>query len=79
MTLALLLLHFAAGSDLESLLKQISESGRVTELCVASEERIQPVEKLAPGAPPLLTFRLLEGQQTHRFGNLDLVLDDAGH
>jgi hypothetical protein len=26
-----------------------------------------------------LSFRFFEGKQRHRFGDLDLVLDDAGH
>lgn len=34
---------------------------------------------IAPGAPPLLAFRYFEGKDRHRFGQLDLVLDDAGH
>jgi hypothetical protein len=29
--------------------------------------------------PPLLSFRFFEGRQRHRFGDLDLVIDDAGH
>jgi hypothetical protein len=27
----------------------------------------------------LLAFRYFEGKDRHRFGQLDLVLDDAGH
>jgi hypothetical protein len=27
----------------------------------------------------LLSFRFFEGKQRHRFGDLDLVIDDAGH
>jgi hypothetical protein len=27
----------------------------------------------------LIAFRALEAKQRHRFGDLDLVLDDAGH
>ena len=41
---------------------------------VAVERRL-----IAPGAPPLLAFRYFEGKDRHRFGELDLVLDDAGH
>ena len=62
-------------SDLE----QIARSGR----CVSSVEkpdfRIAPLDKIAPGPPPLLSFRLYEGKQHGRFGNSDLMLDDAGH
>ena len=35
--------------------------------------------RITPGAPPLLSFRAFEGKSRHRFGDLDLVLDDAGH
>jgi hypothetical protein len=57
------------------LVKQISESGRVLTLVPVLDDGI----RIAPGAPPLLAFRYLEGRQRGRFGGLDLVLDDAGH
>jgi hypothetical protein len=57
------------------LIKQIADSGRVLTLVRFLDEKI----RLAPGAPPLLAFRYLEGRQRGRFGGLDLVLDDAGH
>ena len=56
-------------------LKRIVESGRVLSLVRSLDEKV----RIAPGAPPLLTFRYLEGRQRGRFGGLDLVLDDAGH
>jgi hypothetical protein len=34
---------------------------------------------IAPGAPPALSFRYYEGKLHHRFGNAELLLDDAGH
>ena len=37
------------------------------------------IPKIAPGQPPLLMFRYYEGKLHHRFGNADLMLDDAGH
>jgi hypothetical protein len=42
-------------------------------------DRISKPPSIAPGAPPLLSFRYFDGKQRHRFGNLDLVMDDAGH
>ena len=46
----------------------------------SNSERVAAVKRLiAPGAPPLLAFRYFEGKDRHRFGQLDLVLDDAGH
>jgi hypothetical protein len=62
-------------SSLAELLRAIEQSGRVLTLARPREEEL----RLAPGAPPLLTFRYLEGRKRGRFGNLDLVLDDAGH
>jgi hypothetical protein len=47
----------------------------------ATEFTVPPSQKLAapglvpPGAPPVL----IPGKLHHRFGDLDLVLDDAGH
>jgi hypothetical protein len=57
------------------LIKQIVDSGHVLTLTRPFDDKI----RLAPGAPPLLAFRYLEGRQRGRFGGLDLVLDDAGH
>jgi hypothetical protein len=61
------------------LIKQVAESGRVLEIAASPSERLTPVARIAPGAPPLLSFRYFEGKQRHRFGELDLVIDDAGH
>jgi hypothetical protein len=38
-----------------------------------------PPREIAPGAPPLVSFRFFEGKERHRFSGLDLVIDDAGH
>jgi hypothetical protein len=60
-------------------IKRVAESGRVLEIAVTPSERSSPRRQIAPGAPPLLSFRFFEGKQRHRFGQLDLVIDDAGH
>ncbi len=44
-----------------------------------NSDRVAVQRLIAPGAPPLLAFRYFEGKDRHRFGQLDLVLDDAGH
>lgn len=59
----------------ETLVKQVAQSGRVLALIPKLDDEV----RIAPGAPPLLAFRYLEGRQRGRFGGLDLVLDDAGH
>ena len=45
----------------------------------SNSDRVAVKRLIAPGAPPLLAFRYFEGKDRHRFGQLDLVLDDAGH
>lgn len=51
--------------------------------CVAAAEspdaRVAPKPSVAPGPPPMLSFRYFEGKLHHRFNNMDLMLDDAGH
>jgi hypothetical protein len=57
----------------------VAASGRVLSVAEDPRRRLDPGPRIAPGAPPLLRFRYLEGKRRHRFGNLDLVMDDAGH
>jgi hypothetical protein len=52
---------------------------RIQTIGVKSSERLAPPARLAPGDPPLLRFRYLDGKRRHRFGDLGLVMDDAGH
>lgn len=75
----LLLLALASPGPNEALARQVMESGRVLEIAIPETERIQTRDRIAPGAPPLLSFRFFEGKARHRFGDLDLVMDDAGH
>lgn len=63
----------------ESLIRDIRHSGRLSMIGVRSSERLRPVARLAPGDPPVLAFRYLEDRRRHRFGELDLMMDDAGH
>jgi len=79
--LILLFLSFADQVDREARINQlvveISQSGRVLEI---GEDRLaDPQKQIAPGAPPILSFRYFYGADRHRFGNLDVILDDAGH
>jgi hypothetical protein len=73
------LLFFLAGSHSELLIREVALSGRVLQIGLAASERLAPPRDIAPGAPPLVSFRLFEGKERHRFNGLDLVIDDAGH
>ena len=74
-----LFFFLAANEDAAKLIRAVAESGRVLEIGVSPSERANPPARIAPGLPPLVSFRYFEGQTRHRFGNLDLVMDDAGH
>ena len=60
-------------------IEAIAQSGRVMEAGETRPRLADPRNQIAPGAPPLLSFRYFQGADRHRFGNLDLILDDAGH
>jgi hypothetical protein len=75
----LILLMMAGSTDVSRLTKEIAVSGQVLEIGNTPSERIAPPKQIAPGAPPLLSFRYYEAQQRHRFSNSELMLDDAGH
>jgi hypothetical protein len=61
------------------LIEEIAESARVVEIAEPASDRAEPPRLVAPGDPPLLAFRYFEGKERHRFGQLDLMMDDAGH
>lgn len=63
----------------QSLIQQVSDSGRCADLSQTPDARVAPPPMLAPGPPPLLSFRYYEGKLHHRFSNSELMLDDAGH
>jgi hypothetical protein len=75
----LFLVFLQANDNAAKLTREVAESGRVLEIGVAPSERATPPPQIAPGQPPLVAFRYFEGHVRHRFGNLDLVADDAGH
>lgn len=63
----------------EDVIKQVADSGRCVTLAETPDSRVNRKLEIAPGQPPILTFRFYEGKLHHRFGNGDLMLDDAGH
>jgi hypothetical protein len=63
----------------ETLIRQVAESGRAVTVAENPDERVAPATRFAPGPPPMISFRYYEGKLHHRFGNQELMLDDAGH
>jgi hypothetical protein len=55
------------------------QATRCADLFETADERVKPALRVAPGAPPLLSFRHFEGRMHQRFSGVDLMLDDAGH
>ena len=63
----------------QSIVQEIADSGRCAELAESPDQRVASPPMIAPGPPPLISFRYYEGKLHHRFGNAELMLDDAGH
>ncbi len=61
------------------LIEAIALSGRVVNISEPPSERLSPPMLIAPGAPPVLSFRYFDATDRGRFGNLGLMTDDAGH
>jgi hypothetical protein len=68
------------GTDSEQLLiNEVAASGRCADLSQDPDARVSERSMVAPGPPPVLSFRYYEGKLHHAFENTDLMLDDAGH
>jgi len=83
LTMLLLTLFAPAATEREQQIArqidQISVSGRVLEIGESPDRLSDPRTQIAPGAPPILSFRYFYGADRHRFGDLSVMLDDAGH
>ncbi len=66
-------------SKQSDVIQQVADSGRCVTIAESPDAKSRPAPQIAPGQPPILTFRYYEGKIHHRFGNDDLTLDDAGH
>ena len=74
-----ILIFLAQHPPVVDLIAAIERSGRVVEAIPVAQRLADPLKDIAPGAPPLLAFRYFDGADKHRFGKLDLMVDDAGH
>jgi hypothetical protein len=61
------------------LIEAIASSGRVVAIAEPPSERLSPPVLIAPGAPPVLSFRYFDASDRGRFGSMGLMTDDAGH
>jgi hypothetical protein len=61
------------------LIDAMALSGRIVNISESPSERLSPLKLIAPGAPPVLSFRYFDASDRGRFGNLGLMTDDAGH
>ncbi len=59
--------------------REWEQSGRIAGLTELPSNRLAPPRLIAPGAPPVLSFRTFDANERGRFGNLGLMTDDAGH
>ncbi len=75
MTRLLLLLLLAAPAELA----EFEDSGRIVGIAESPSDRLNGGGLIAPGAPPVLSFRYFDASDRGRFGNLGLMTDDAGH
>ncbi|MBV9268482.1 MAG: hypothetical protein JO061_20105 [Acidobacteriaceae bacterium] len=57
----------------------VPDPGRSMSVAESPDSRVQSSLAVPPGPPPLLSFRYYEDKKHHRFDNVDLMLDDAGH
>lgn len=68
-----------AADEPATVMDKIDRSGRCATIGQIPEQRLTKQPVIAPGAPPVLSFKLYEDAKHHRFGNVDVMLDDAGH
>jgi hypothetical protein len=61
------------------LIEMMTLSARAVDMSEPPSERLSPPLLIAPGAPPVLSFRYFDANDRGRFGNLGLMTDDAGH
>ncbi len=73
------LLLFATADPAPDTIRSFEASGRIVGLCDSPSERLHGSDLIAPGAPPVLSFRYFDAGARGRFGSLGLMTDDAGH
>jgi len=75
----ILLLLLLAPVTTSDLVRQTANSGRVVGCAESPSDRVAPPMMLAPGAPPVLSFRNFDAAERGRLSDVGLMTDDAGH
>jgi hypothetical protein len=75
----ILILLLLAPSGISDLVRQTADSGRVVGCADSPSDRVNPPLLLAPGAPPVLSFRNFDATDRGRLSDVGLMTDDAGH
>jgi len=75
----ILVLLLLAPASVSELVRQTVDSGRVVSCADSPSERVSPPLAIAPGAPPVLSFRNLDAMARGRLSEVGLMTDDAGH
>jgi len=68
-----------APAAISDLVRQAADSGRVVGCADSPSDRVNPPVLIAPGAPPVLSFRNFDAADRGRISQLGLMTDDAGH
>lgn len=76
--ISIVLLYFVPDT-ISELTREVADSGRVVECAESPSDRLSPPRMIAPGAPPILSFRTFDATERGRFGSMGLMTDDAGH
>src|SRR5690349_9407079 len=66
-----------APAAISDLVRQAADSGRVVGCADSPSDRVNPPVLIAPGAPPVLSFRNFDAADRGRISQLGLMTDDA--
>jgi hypothetical protein len=75
----IVMLLLLAPAGISDLVRQTGDSGRVVGCVDSPSERVRVPTMIAPGAPPVLSFRNFDATDRGRLSDVGLMTDDAGH
>jgi hypothetical protein len=73
------ILLLLAAARVTDLVRQTADSGRVVGCIESPSDRVQSPALIAPGAPPVLSFKTFDAMERGRLSDVGLMTDDAGH